>query len=242
MRYLFEDGDDSILLKFIRKGYENPKIIEGTSGVGLIKTYVKNIGKDEQIFIFMDLVPDNKVTCAEYEILKSMKNDGYNIIVFPVPCTEYFFIQTLVQLNMIEMTKEVRECLRRGVITNLTINGETAKNYERFCKKILHNMPIDCARLDGESPKFGLFYTEDCKCSSAELDCKEFSLKDKVKELLQCYPCIPSGSIYEVTKLTFDECIKIHRELVDDYNRAVKRYKDRNPELSEKYIEVLYMY
>lgn len=242
MRYLFEDDDDSLLLQFIRKGYNNPKDIEGTSGVGQIKNYIKNIGKEEQIFVFMDLVPDNKVTCAEYEILRSMKNDGYDIMVFPVPCTEYFFIKALVNLNMLDMTEEVRECLRRGVITNLTINGETAKNYERFCKKILHNMPVDCARLDGGSPKFGLFYTEDCKCSSAELDCKELSLKDKVKELLQCYPCIPSGSIYKTIRLTFEECIDIHRKLVDDYNEAVDKYKDKNPELAELYIKASYMY
>ena len=36
MRYLFEDGNNSILLEFLRNGYTDRNIIQGVGGVGLL--------------------------------------------------------------------------------------------------------------------------------------------------------------------------------------------------------------
>lgn len=242
MRYLFEDGDDSILLNFLRKGYIDPSIIKGTYGVGQIKNYIEDIGKEEQIFIFMDLVPDNPITYSEYIKLVTMRNNGYNIMVFPVPCTEYFFIKAFDDTHILKHSRITELALKRGVITNTEVDGEKRKNYEKFCKAILHGLVLDCAALDNKSERFRLYYEKDCACDKSYSHCADETLVDKAKNVLKEYPCIPAGSKYETHKLSFSECVLIHRKLIDEYNEAVERYITASPELMSKYKKAPYMY
>ena len=171
-----------------------------------------------------------------------IKEDGYKLLVFPVPCTEYYFVKAFYNTHILRKSKECESCLNRDTVDGILIDGKQMRNYEKLCKAILHNLVIDCAKLDGNNPKFGLYYTKDCLCNKADLDCIDSNLKVKAMNVLRQFPCIPAGSIYKPKNLTFDECINIHKQFIDDYNRAVDKYRKLDDDRAELYRYAKYMY
>lgn len=60
MKWLVEDR--GVLMKFLRGAYDDSKFIISADGCGDFENKIRQIGKNESICIFMDLVPDNITT------------------------------------------------------------------------------------------------------------------------------------------------------------------------------------
>lgn len=91
-------------------------------------------------------------------------------------------------------------------------------------------------------------FEDDCKCSDCNLI--KHSMQEKSENLLSVYPCIPTNAMilyHRVVKLNWDDCIEIHRKLVDIYNSIVEKYR-RYSGMSKvnidnkKYKNIYYMY
>lgn len=69
----------------------------------------------------------------------------------------------------------------------------------------------------------------------------------KSLQLILEYPCVPANSVHHGKKLSWEDCVDIHRKLVDEYNSIVDRYKEYKGESkidisNKKYKKISYMY
>lgn len=210
----------------------NHDILRWACGASNIKPIIETLSKDTEIFIFMDLVPDNSSTATLYRDIGNLRKSGYNVIVFPIPCAEYYMIKTLCDLQIQCLTPDIDVVLHREVYYDSSLFKASGRitTFEQYCKAVLRNMDMICTRKSNDEDREqnnlkGRFYRDNCRCA----DCTfRYPLKKKAEELLHRYPCIPLGAymIYHVTrKLSREELIALHKKLVTEYNSAVDRYK-----------------
>lgn len=253
MKYAFEDSYDDALTNLFRAGYRDTSNFIYSSGKDrLLSTILREIpDKSEEIFIFIDLVFDNPSTVNTYNLLKSsLRRAGYTkFIIFPLVNTEYYIIKSLNKSNVIAQSPIVDVCVSRGNYREASIHDtylSESKNFEKFCKRILHRYAIDCAKNTryNNNLRYRDYYDKDCLCGEEGSECIALAQIEKVKRLLRQYPCIPIHSIVSFGKiLSWDEMKVIHRELIDQYNADVRTHKKLETDTARKskYIEATYM-
>lgn len=230
---------------------------KNSTNVELMRKLVK-LYTNIEIYVFLDLVPDNPFTVKSYEKLLKLKRRGCNILVFPIPCSEYYMLKTLCSLHMEGLNQDIITVLNREVYYNsnlfeLELSKEYITNFEKYCKVVFGSISKICARKSNNADREhnnlkGRFYRVNCE------DCKECdfgeTLQNKAEELLHRFPCIPIGA--NITKfhrrvLSRNEMVEIHRQLVDEYNATVERYRGYSgqmkvpiPELMKKLKTISY--
>ena len=207
-------------------------------GAGKIIPAIKSLSKKSEIYVFMDLVPDNRETANLYRDIRMLRKEGYDILVFPIPCAEYYMIKVLCDLGIQSRTPDIDIVLKRGVYYNSSIldnpqSKEHIKNFETFCKVVLSKMGMMCACKSNEKDRElnnlkGRFYRADCQCTACNF---RYSMQQKAEKLLSIYRCFPPGAYviyYKIRKYSRNDCIAIHREMVDEYNLIVDNYRKYN--------------
>ena len=248
MIFIFEDKKTDLLSKLFMHAYKECSFYY-TEGNGNIISTVEELltTTNEVMMVFLDTIPDNKDTIRIYKKLSviSRKND-FRIIVMPIVCAEYYFILSLSDSIFtshvgLDICKN-KEYWRNSKLIETDEDRKFTKNFEKYCKLILHKCVKDCARHSGEGNNLhGFYYDKDCLCCSSDSNCEKISLKDKAVNYVSQYPTFPGDGYLGKCDLLGDVDIWfIHRSLVDDFNRMVDKYKsiDENHAFSTiKYIK-----
>ncbi len=254
---IFEDDERDDIQRLFRESYSiDCNNIIWSQGSSNIIHKIENLGYDNEYFVFMDLVPDNVETYKSYRKISGLKNLGYKIIIFPIPCAEYFMIKAFIDMGVLDKDNVPEELINKDIYYNSEFihtdkDIRYINTFERFCKRVLASLNKECLRKSSEDDREqnnlkGSIYREDCPC--IHNTCLDMTLKIKSFHLLKQYPCIPSGSIHKsVSRLTWNDCIKLHRKLIDDYNNQVQMYRDYKGKSkidlsSKKYKLAKYMY
>lgn len=241
MKYLFEDKHDDLLSILFRASYPN-EVIDNfiyCNGNGEVIDTTNRIlaNSEEMVACYLDAVPGNFHIRNIYKELRriSIKNN-YRVIVFPIICSEYYFIKSLIDYTNYFDTanKDIKICINKGNFTESDIyrdpiKGKICRNFEKFCKIILMNATMDCIKHsrgeDGSNKQYGSYYSKDCLCSLNSIKCKEMSLAEKSANLLSEYYCVPAGSIMTIKNmLNTVDMWKVHRKLVDEFNSFSDSY------------------
>lgn len=75
---------------------------------------------------------------------------------------------------------------------------------------------------------YDFYFDKDCKCKASLKNCIDLTLQQKSKRFLEKYPCIPGNHIFdnkEEKVINLDDAWQIHRNLVDEFNHMVDRFK-----------------
>lgn len=258
MRFIFEDSREDILSRLFQDSYTKEFVDEHfiyTNGHGGLVSEVESALKsgEENIGVYIDVVPDNINTAIVYKKLVRIQYKNRGVFVIPIPCSEYYVIKLLSAYGIIGDTEEARIAINRQYFkgSDLICTDEERrkiKNFEKYCKLVLVKLPYDCAKpsdsIDGDGTistmRHKLFYTGDCLCSGPKHNCEARSLRQKSAGLLSMYELFPAGSMVEgATKLDYEGIYEIHKELVDEYNDMVRRYRSANPGGVYEYIKYM---
>ena len=248
IHYIFEDEQDDILSILFRYSYDAEyckryfHYSRGNGNIIRMAESILNNNLGDKVAIFIDMIPGNESCSDLYKMLTrfTKRHLGEDrVLVFPVVCSEYYFIRSLAMYtNLLERNNDIEIALNKGNYTksNIYLNSFNAKNgknkcknFEKFCKFILLNYLYNCARHSrghGESinEQYGLYYTKDCSCSDCKYNCLGNSLETKSKQLLSMWDCIPGNSIHDGIHISWQEAKLVINKLVDDYNSMCKKY------------------
>ena len=257
MIYLFEDDKDELLSKLFLASYRDEALDRIKYCCGNAKLLDEAIGilrnTTENVACYLDSVPGNKQIIQIYKDLAQLsKDNSYRVIVFPIVCSEYYFIKSLCNnTKYMEFNKDVSICINKGDFTksdvfNDPVKGKICKNFEKYCKVILLNYVRDCINISRgypiENEKYGAYYTEDCICKFGDSACRRVTLIEKSIQLLSEYDCVPSGSIKSVkTPISNDGVWDIHRKLVDEFNSFNTFYKNNVKMKNAQYAMMKYI-
>lgn len=253
MIYLFEDNEKDLISILYKSIYGSNMIrnFRYCNGNGnLCKTTKDELNKhNDSIAVFMDTIPGNRDIIRIYNELKSLSLKSNNrVIVFPIVCSEYYFIKSILDKNVIEDYTGIDICIsKKPYFKSPLIQSEEdrrfCKNFEKYCKLILKKNLHNCAKHTSlNNDKYGIYYKSDCLCSSELASCKILDIEAKSFDLVKQYPCFPK--LYTVTNLVkFSErdIIQIHRRLVDEFNSMVDIYTNEDIANIHKYKHISYM-
>lgn len=259
MIYIFEDREADIISKLFKAAYDEvvySKFIYANGNGSIISIVDEQLeNTQEDIAIFLDMIPGNKDIVKIYHSLKKryITSKG-RVLVLPIVCSEYYFLKSIASTNLLKVNKNVIDtCINRGVYFNSEIiqteeDRRFCKNFEKFCKLILIKGVIECAKHSrgygvNECSSYGVYYTTDCKCKNPLHNCKDMQLLEKSIRLLSEYPCVPRGNKGSNRALSSDDMIQIHRELVDSFNEMSTRYEaiDKDNSAGNKYKRIPYI-
>lgn len=128
MYYIFEDKQDDVTSKLFRQAYKNDstdKYFIYTDGNGmLISTAEEKLADGiSTVAVFLDLIPGNESCVRIYKGLRNlarMKANKNRLFVFPILCSEYYII-----LSLIEYNTDIGIALNKGDYTKSQIYAES---------------------------------------------------------------------------------------------------------------------
>lgn len=235
MIYVFEDLKGDLLSELFMQSYDDCSFVYA-EGAGNLMNIVSKLLTDtsEMVAVYLDVVPDNRETVRIYNNLKqlSIKN-GLRVIVFPIACTEYYFIKSLPE-HLFKSKECVRICLDRGYWKDSDLieteeDTKFVKNFEKFCKLILLKNVASCVQHTRTSALYGYYYKKRCLCENSEDECSPQTILDKSLKYVQQYPFIPSLNFKgDIVDTSVETAWFIHKKLIDDFNKMVGLYKQRD--------------
>lgn len=237
MKFIFEDYADDILSLLFKKAYqpESADKFIYAEGNGNLEFETKKCLKETEdiIIVYLDTIPCNETVTNIYTKLRDLSiANNYRVIVFNIVCAEYYFIKSIYSSNLFVNREGVDLCVNRDFYLDSTLlktrkDKKKVKTFEKFCKFIMDNSLIDCARTGNRNNNiYPSYYTKDCLCSNSINDCVEKSLKYKAFSYINQYPCVPSeGFLGRLNKiLSLEGLWQVHRSLVNDYNVMVDKF------------------
>lgn len=260
--YIFEDKRQDLFSQLFRSGYPadvgNSFIY--TDGAGNLVLYVEQALEDksqDDIYVFMDVVADNRETVRIYQKLRNLSiRNSYRIVVFPLVCSEFYFIQSIASreylYNLISDNIKCginicvnKEWYRDSPVIQTDLDREFTKSFEKYCKLLLlkESVFLDCVRhsrgQDSQNSYYGNYYLSDCPCTSPFHSCIVHKCLNKALDLLKRYPCIPSGTLYNERVLSENGIWDLHRCLVEAYNEWCRRLRNMDSvERQSRYKEI----
>ena len=252
MKYIFEDKKDDILSKLLCRAYseEVSSNFIFAGGNGRIKSVLEGLLStgDEYIFIFLDTIPANDSIRRLYRDLSRICKKSERCIVFPIVCSEYYFIKFLYDIQFpVNDLDALKFCVDKTFYksSSLLDTEESvlfAKNFEKFYKLVLKHVNVLNSCLE-KSDNYIKFLSCDCICDN-ELDkCYSLSLLKNAVGYISKFPCFPSGSYLDELVLTKDEIVQEHRNLVDGFNAWSDRCSSLDSSRdSDDYFNISYIF
>lgn len=223
MKILFEDFADSVLSQLFRVAYDDTSdfiYVAGNSNFYPVANELLR-SSNETIYVYLDAIPGNKIIYDLYrDLVKLSSRNGARLIVFPIVCSEYYFIKSIAD---IVKNDEINVCVKLLPYFDTELykrNPRLSKNFEKFCKRVLVEMVPDCMK---QTPTVGeifhTFYHEDCLCRFRQHFCKEQTQLLKSLKLLRAYPCVPvCGGKPGFSPIDLAEVREIQNSMVDSFN------------------------
>lgn len=228
MKYIFEDDGRSPLCKVFESQYDKSIVSNFiyTNGVGNICKILDTLaGKEDDIYVFMDLVPDNDNTRTTYIRISKYRKKFAHLLIIPLLCREYCYLKSLVGTEVVSDTEAYNYCIEKRKPSKSPIihderDRKFVKNLESLCKLTVRKALLPCGTVKGNEVQY---LDKDCRCHE-DIACKQdIKASEKTKRYMSEFRCIPSGirnGIIRdtITRASWDDCVKIHRSLVDEYN------------------------
>ena len=252
MIFVFEDKKNDLLSVLFRYAYSESDFVYAEGNGNLVSLAEKYLDStDDIITVFLDTIPDNKVTADIYNDLRRLSlRNNLRVLVLPIVCAEYYFIRTLPKCYTGSISA-MGVCLNKEYWRNCNFvssdDKKFVKNFEKFCKLFLKKDIIDCIRTsrgkDNDNKLYGFYYLKDCLCDCSSNICNEISLRNKAIKFVSQYPIFPKENFLGCLSC-FGSCdIKrlwlIHRKLVDEYNNFVEKYRKIDNSFSYKTIRYI---
>lgn len=253
MIFVFEDNENDLLSRLFKAAYPSEKAdnFVFVKGNGEFKRKVQELleNREDRIAVFMDVIPDNIFTAQLYDILRNIsKRNNDRVIVFPLVCSEYYFVKSIVKYpSLFKTFQGVDFCVNKKFYANSPLLNDDksiafAKNFEKYCKLVLlkHNIVIDCIRHSrgehNENYRYGDYYFKDCLCEHCDDTCSNKSLIQKSLDYVAEFPCVPSGTLVKIGRdLDLNDLWAIHKRLVVEYNEMCEQFITCDPLNRSKY-------
>ena len=247
MIYVFEDDGRDRYSELFNELYTKDKIktFVNAGGNGNLETVCKNIliSVEDNVIVFMDIVPDNTAIRRIYYNLKvlSAKYDN-RLIILPIICAEYNFIQTV--KHLITDQEVLQRCINKQPYYDLIpkfSNQDFIKNFERFCKAIIYDFAKDCIKSkESNNERYNFYFKQDCPCNKPNSECMQLSIKQKALNYACSFPCIPGDAkIKNYTRLTIDDLWNIHRECIIEINKMIDNFNTVSiKKISKRYANI----
>ncbi len=179
IKLLFEDGNNtpsSLLLKQSKHG-NNIYFSDGSSRI--LKKLLEIKTSTDTVYIFYDVVPNNKSTLAGYDALINIIKENpllySNTYVIPIICVEYYlcklfynykyFYCTANEIN--DLVSAIVETFDYGKVSqNIKKHKRLGNSLEKIYKYIISNQKMVCLHNEEKQkkPLCGIFYKRSCAC------------------------------------------------------------------------------
>ncbi len=172
---------------------------------------VSDVPKMSNTICFIDVCADNENTIYNFRKARNSVVSGSNVIIVPIPCSEYIFIKAFIGYS----TPESQVALQFGNYKNInkSVFRRTicTTRYEWFCKTVISAYK-SCYRK-------GVFTSNDCLCSSNYKDCIAMDLRSKREIYASNFPIPVSGTV------CCDINVVVERAYTEYYDMANNFYK-----------------
>lgn len=250
MYAIFEDYFDSPISKCIKVLLGDKAIFTGgnRSLINKINRTIEIAG-DEQIIVFVDVVPDNVETVKLYHELINDYSEDHNVIILPQPCAEYAALLYLILLDInhpeyseFMFKQDIQSTIFKKLLNEEYMINEykniDVNSFEVFCKHILNTRKRGCVRNKTKQSyiDMGSFWFSECNHDFLNIKCYKPSLYNKALGLLMQYPIMPiilydskrkglcryyDGDVMEYIKVTYKRIVNLtgYDALIYDYNK-----------------------
>lgn len=177
----------SYLLKQACENFLRCKIVFSETNCSILDKAIESVNNnDDFVLAFLDVVVDNKNSTLLYQqyISGLIANNITNIILLPIPCIEFYFVNAF--SNLVSDKGIVEQMLNLQATSTFKLQNGRQKSFEKVCKKIVSGyMPIDACKTSFYKNKLSFFngyygivdepcdYFEKCKmfvCKLLEVD------------------------------------------------------------------------
>lgn len=169
--FIFEDNANSPVSHLLASSSNGESYIFSGGSYSVLKTVMSVYTKEDEFYVFFDVVPNNVRTKEAYEILRLsvQENKLLNIHIIPIICVEYYVLRMLTTYNYVSTDESINEVVFNfdlGVFTNYVTKIGCNPSVERVCKTLLRSLHKVCMRNESskQNPLYGLFYMQDCEC------------------------------------------------------------------------------
>lgn len=236
MKVIFEDDGNDLLSKLFRYAYKDTSNFIYVHGNSNIISAVNNLAVKEHVYVYIDSVPANTNIKGIYKNLVSLANHRGNMLIFPIVCSEYYFIKAFGNIQ----DSDINVCISKGNYFNTGAfhnDRVYCRTFEKYCKYLIRHNVMNCMSHDVRNPEYGTFYTKDCLCKYSEVACRQMSLIEKSVTYISQYDCVPSGSTGSI-KTPVNNLYDIHVKLVDEFNSFSSYLKSVDTRKDVKYFNL----
>lgn len=194
-RFIFEDNEEMPSSKLLLQCFHGDNIIFSNGNTLLWSKVMELYNENDQFFIFMDTVVDNKMVMELYRKLYAKIRKYKNIYLVPIPCIEFILAKCFVKYDYIgEVSIELQQMLEvlvkdfRWNELSKEIKRKGNIRYTERAYKYIITCLKSCLKneVSVNNPLVGKFYLSDCDCQG-EKHCGE-CLKLKAERLYTQLP------------------------------------------------------
>lgn len=120
---------------FLDSVYGRDNVVFTVGSGNLSKVIRRYINSDKEIFVYVDVVPDNINTLNIFSSLLVEFGNFKNVYILPVFCSEYIILRYL--QDTVELDELYKSILNLKVNYKLIKEFEDCVNFEKVCKRIL---------------------------------------------------------------------------------------------------------
>lgn len=241
--FIFEDNEDSPISMLLKSSYSGNNM-HFSGGSDLLSVELKKwYNNEDNFFVFMDYVPNNKIIIASYGVLYNKISRYKNVFLVPIPCIEYFVLKMFGQYGYNRLDKGSMNLYVNIVESFNWCDVESrhkSTSLERLYKLLVSRQLPKCLHnnKDEDNNLFGKFYVSPCNCVYKTRPCRSDRKDDvllKAERLCSTLVMfdIVSDEHLEYLRLIGVEARKLTPELL--YNKIDNLYKDMFESMEKKY-------
>ncbi len=149
--FIFEDNVNSPVSHLLGSSSNGESYIFSGGSYNILNTVMSVYTREDEFYVFFDVVPNNVRTKEAYEILRLtvQGNKLLNIHIIPIICVEYYVLRMLTTYNYVSTNKWINGVIFDfdfGVFTNYVTKIGCNPSIERVCKTLLKNLHKVCMR------------------------------------------------------------------------------------------------
>ena len=206
---------------------------------------------DTEIIVLVDVNPDCKSGLRIFKDLCAKYRESSNVFIVPIFGIEVFILDFLTALKVVPNTYTYGSAGYTGSYGDImkAFTGTFEHRMKEYCKSLYEckeSCLSNCDMSITKTIKYGRFFTENCPCSSVDINCTcAVSLSKKRATLLKSMPilvdvpCIDWKGVYEERVAYYAQ---LHADLqsypafnVPSYHYQVKKINDNLTNLLSKY-------
>lgn len=228
--YISEDSDTSPFVKLFNAAYDTDILFGVGSNKELVRAARQFAQGDNQVVVYLDLVPDNPVLPAIYDrLLRLYLREHLDVVVFPIVCAEYCFVKSIRELSgpfcsRIGLTEVLSKSAEyRDSSLAKEYASDRSANFERFCKLFCEVcLSQDCCSTYGSSDTVcgRAYFSGKCSCQNCDT---HLTMSEKAKLYLSQFLIVP-GLPGSSCSVSWEDVIERSRDAIREYNTWAKSF------------------